>query len=269
MKLFDFKLPNEEKAIVTAWLQTDWQSNEMEERLLPAIIICPGGAYMYTSDREAEPVAKEYFKAGYHVFILRYTVGKDAADFRPLIQLAETVSYIRKHSEEWKIAKNHIAVNGFSAGGHLAASLGTMFNKEVFLKRWGKTDDIKPNAMILCYPVISADEYAQKDSIENVSGAKPNTKEYEQFGLEQYVDSDTPPAFIWHTAADNCVMVENSLHFSEALSAAKVPFELHIFPEGEHGMSVCTKEVGTENAHNRKWVELSIEWLNLLFSFTN
>lgn len=258
----------ESDATVTAWLQTSGESSEMDERMIPAIVICPGGAYKFLSDREAEPVAKEYYKAGYHIFILRYSVGKTATDFKPLSQLAYTVAYIRAQAENWKVDKNKIAVCGFSAGGHLAASLGTMFNKRIFLNQWEKTWEIRPNAMVLGYPVISSDEYVQADSIENVSGAKMGTEAFLKFGLEQYVDAETPPAFIWHTAEDNVVMVENSLHFAEALSAANVSFELHILPKGGHGMSVCTKEVGTEDAYNGRWVEWSIQWLNNQFSFS-
>ena len=268
MKQLEIQLASDKNAFVSAWLQTGWQSDEMQERNLPAIVICPGGGYAMTSDREAEPIAKEYFYAGYHVFVLRYTVGKEAQNFKPLCQLAETVSYIRAHAEEWKVAKDKIAVCGFSAGGHLAASLGTMYHAEAFLKHWNGKDDIKPNAMILGYPVISADEYAQVDSIENVSGANQGEKDFELFGLEQYVDADTPPTFLWHTASDECVKVENSLHFAEALSGHNVPFELHILPNGPHGMSTCTQEVGSEDSYNGRWVEWSVAWLNQLFSFS-
>ena len=199
---------------------------------------------------------------------LNYSVGINAKNFKPLCQLAETVTHIRRYSEEWMIEKDKIAVIGFSAGGHLVASLGTMFREKAFLEQWKGDGDIKPNAMILCYPVIASDKYAHVESIENVSGAKKGEKAYEAFGLEQYVSADTPPTFLWHTAEDDVVAVENSLHFSEALSEKKVPFEMHIFPEGPHGMSTCTKEVGSDNPYNRRWVEWSIEWLNKLFLFS-
>ena len=268
MMQLEFQLEREKNATVTAWLQTGWKSPEMPERKMPAIVICPGGGYEMVSDREAEPVAKEYYWAGYHVFILKYTVGIDARNFKPLCQLAETVAYIREHAEEWKVEKDKIAVVGFSAGGHLAASLGTMFREQSFLRQWKGDVDIRPNAMILGYPVISADRYAHVGSIENVSGAKKGEKAFEAFGLEQYVSKETPPTFLWHTADDDVVAVENNLHFAEALSKAKVPFEMHIFPNGPHGMSTCTKEVGSDNPYNGRWVEWSIAWLNKLFLFS-
>ncbi len=175
------------------------------------------------SDCEGEPVAKEYFSAGYHVFVLTYSVGERAKNFEPLCQLAATMAHVRKHADEWRIAKDKIAVCGFSAGGHLAGSLGTLYNEEKFLKVWNRNEDIRPNAMVLSYPVI--------------------------------------------TANDACVPVENSLSMAKALSTEKVPFELHIMPEGPHGMSTCTKEVGSDDAYVGRWVEWSVAWLAKVFGF--
>lgn len=267
MKYIEFKLENVNGCSVAAYLQTDGLSEQMEQRELPAIIICPGGAYQMVSDIEGEPVAKEYFAAGYHVFVLKYAVGVDAANFNPLCQLASTILHIRKCSKEWMIAKDKIAVCGFSAGGHLAASLGTLYNNDIFLKSWKKNGNIRPDAMILGYPVILSNEYAHKDSISNVSGNKPGSEEYEWFGLDRHVDQATPPTFLWHTASDDAVPVENSLQFASALSKFGVSFELHVFPEGVHGMSVCTEEVGNSNHYNGRWVQWSIQWLDSVFQF--
>lgn len=264
MKYFDFVPEGAADCQVTAYLQT-----EVEGQLTarPAVIICPGGGYVMVSEREAEPVGKEYFAAGYHVFILTYSVEERAKDFGPLIQLAAAMAHVRKHAQEWHVDAGKICVCGFSAGAHLAASLGTLYKEEKFLAAFGRQEKIRPDAMLLGYPVITADEYAHVGSIEHVSGAAEGSEEYAWFGLDRHVDSQTPPAFLWHTAADDCVPVENSLKFCGALSAAKVPFELHIFPEGGHGMSVCTEEVFTPDSYNRRWVKWSIEWLNKVFSF--
>ena len=124
---------------------------------------------------------------------------------------------------------------------------------------------IRPNAMILAYPVILADAYVNEGSLACVSGAGKGSPEYLYFGLDKHVDAKTPPAFLWHTAEDTCVPVENSLYFALALSKEKIPFELHVFPEGSHGMSVCTKEVGTGDAYNGRWVEWSVRWLFKMF----
>lgn len=267
MRVFEFVPEGTQGCSVQAWLHMTNHCPEMEQRLHPAVVICPGG-YEFISDREAEPVAEPYYAAGYNVFILKYSVGEDAKDFVPLIQLASAVDQIRRSSEEWITCKDKIAVCGFSAGGHLACSLGTLYNEPQFQRAFGRTADIRPDAMILCYPVITSDQYAHDGSIERVSGSKAGTAEYGWFGLDKHVDPATPPAFLWHTSEDTCVPVENSLKMAAALSAVKVPFELHVFPHGGHGMSVCSKQVNSECPYNSRWINLSIEWLNALFHFS-
>lgn len=264
MKQFEFIPEGYKGCSVKACLHYHNGSKEIAQKDYPAVIICPGGAYENVSDREAEPVAVPFFAAGYNTYILRYSVGTLAGGFRPLCQLAATISEIRKHASEWYTIPDKIAVCGFSAGGHLAASLGVLFNKSEFLKIYETSENIRPDALILSYPVITADEFAHVMSIENVSGAKEGSKQYQWFGLERHVDKDTPPTFLWHTAEDSGVPVENSLKMAAALSAAKIPFELHIFPKGEHGMSICTEEVGTASEYNARWVEWCIKWLKSL-----
>lgn len=172
MNYFNFQPMGLDKSCVNAYLQTIGKSVGMIERKMPAVVICPGGAYQMVSDSEGDPVAKEFLSAGYHLFVLNYSTGEEAANFNPLCQLASTVAQIRTHAEEWKIDENKIAVCGFSAGGHLEVSLGTLFNEEKFLEVWKRAENVRPDAMILCYPVILADEYAHQESIETVSGAK-------------------------------------------------------------------------------------------------
>ncbi len=259
MNIFQFTPDGVEDCHVTAWLHTEHENREMEARVRPVMIICPGGGYAYTSGREAEPVAQVYYVAGYQTFILRYSTGEDAKDFKPFFQLEATIAHVRTHAKEWLIDENKVAVIGFSAGAHLAASAGTLFNE--------KGNNIRPDAMVLCYPVITSDEHAHVGSIERVSGHKEGTPEYEWFGLDKHVDEQTPPTFLWHTAADMSVPVENSLKMAMALSKYKVPYELHVLPEGDHGMSVCNKTVGTESSYNGRWTEWSIRWLNKLFDF--
>ena len=264
MKEFTFVPEGQENCSVKAWIHFQNGSMEIRQKNYPAVIICPGGAYEGVSDREAEPVALKFYSAGYNTFILTYSVRERARSFTPLSQLASAIAQIRKNSEEWYTMPNQIVVCGFSAGGHLAASLGVIYNKPEFLKVFSCTENIRPDAMILCYPVITADEFAHVQSIENVSGAKKGSEQYRWFGLDRHVDKNTPPTFLWHTAEDSCVPVENSLKMAEALSAVKVPFELHIFPKGEHGMSVCSEEVGSACEYNARWVEWSIKWLQSL-----
>jgi len=252
---------------VRAYLQETWKLEGFPAYPLPAIIICPGGGYAYLSDRAKFPVAREYLGAGYHVFVLTYSVKDHAKNFEPLCQLCATIAHIRAHSEEWMVDPGKIAVCGFSAGGHLAASSGTLANTEEFRKIWQGDDNIIPNAMVLGYPVILANEFAHSNSIKNVSGAEVGSDTYRWFSLDRHVTEKTPPTFLWHTAADEAVSAENSLYFAAALSGAKVPYELHILPEGKHGMSTCTNEVGTYHPYNARWVGWSIAWLNKLFDF--
>lgn len=264
MKELDFAPEGYDGCSVKAYIHYQNGSEEIKQRSYPAVIICPGGAYAGVSEREAEPVAIPFFAAGYNTYILKYSVGTLARGFRPLCQLAATISEIRKHAADWYTIPDRIAVCGFSAGGHLAASLGVLFNEPEFLKIYKASENIRPDALILSYPVITADEFAHVMSIENVSGATEGSEQYQWFGLEQHVDENTPPTFLWHTAEDSGVPVENSLKMAEALSAAKVPFELHVFPKGEHGMSVCTEEVESACEYNARWVEWCIKWLQNL-----
>ena len=268
MKLFDFSLEQYPDCVINAWLHKHDSPDENLHLFHPGIIICPGGGYGAISSRESAPVAEPYFAAGYNVFILNYSVKEKAKDFRPLCQLASAIAHIRCHSQEFLTYPDKIAVTGFSAGGHLAASLGTLFNNDRFLKVYGRNDHIRPDAMILGYPVITADdEFSQIDSIERVSGSKKGTPEYRWFDLTDHVDSETPPTFLWHTAADQLVPVENSLLFSMALSRFKIPYECHILPEGPHGVCVCTNEIRSYDPYNARWMDWSIKWLNKQFGY--
>ena len=269
MRIVEFVPKGVKDCLVTAWIHTDDKNNQMKNDMKPGMILCPGGGYGGLSEREAEPVAKLYFVAGYHTFILRYSVMEEAKDFKPLMQLASTIAYIRKKAEAWGIAENQLAVCGFSAGGHLAASMGVLFNTPEFLEVYKTEANIRPNAIVLGYPVITSDQYAHKNSIRRVSGSEAGTQKYEWFGLDKHVDENTPPMFLWHTATDEKVPVENSLKMAAALSAAKVPFELHIFPEGLHGMSVCDETVDLKCEYNGRWTEWSVQWLNRVLKYKN
>lgn len=265
MNTFTFT-PDNTECTVEAYLQTSYKYEDMDNRLLPSIIVVPGGCYSFVADREAFPVVKEYYSAGYNVFVLNYSTGPKAKDFKPLKELLSTIAHIRNNQETFH-SNSKIAVIGFSAGGHLACSSGTLFNKKEFLDAIHIEGNIRPDALILGYPVITADEYAHVESIENVSGAKKGTLKYNWFSLDKHVDKMTPPVFIWTTADDEIVPVENSLKLSLALSSNHIPYELHIFPHGPHGMSTCTMEVGSYDPYNRRWIDMSIKWLNRTLDF--
>lgn len=267
MELITFKPLPDTKAFVTGYLHTPIWEMETRRGSFPAVVICPGGAYAMVSQREAEPIALPLFSRGYNVFILTYSVGKEAGNFRPLRELSETVRIIRERPE-WRVTPDKIAVCGFSAGGHLACSLGVMWDDPELLKVYdnqgGKN---RPNAVILGYPVITADEFAHVESIENVSGCKRGTPGYEYFSLDKRVNEKACPAFLWHTGEDDCVPVENSLKLLLSLQKYKIPYEAHIFPKGWHGMSACTVESGSYDDYNARWLPLAIDWLDRQFGY--
>lgn len=255
-------------ARVDCYLHTPVWEMQKPREIFPAVVICPGGAYAFVSLREGEPVALQFFARGYNVFVLSYSVGEKAGNFLPLRELSETFRIIRE-TPEYRVDRDRIAVCGFSAGGHLAASLGVLWNDLEFLKTYDNRGGInRPNAMILGYPVLLADEFTHELSIRNVSGAEPGSEKYRYFSLPEHVGEGTPPAFLWHTAADDAVPVENTLRFALALSANKIPFEAHIFPYGGHGVATATAEtMETADPYLGRWVGMAIDWLDLTFDF--
>lgn len=218
------------------------------------VVICPGGAYRWLSPRESEPVARAFEAMGYETSILRYTVQAESnpapLGLVPVRELSERVSRLRRTA-----GGAPIFVCGFSAGGHLAATLGV---------HWKTLGLSRPDGLILCYPVITADEeLCNPRSIQSIAGEDQR----EFFSLEKHVSADTPPTFLWHTAEDHSVPVENSLMFAGALRRFGVPFELHVYPFGEHGLSLATDEV-TEyekgrlpDAHVAGWVRECGAWI--------
>lgn len=253
MKTFDFTV-GRNKRVVKAFLHDDLSQycDSVKER--PVMIVCPGGGYVHLSPREAEPVGFKFFSKGYNVFILYYSIGDDIKNESPVRELAECVDIIKSNSKSWMVDKDSISVLGFSAGGHLVASLATMWNKEIC-----KPFDCKVRSVVLAYPVITSGEYAHRGSIENVS-MDGHDKEF--YSLEKRVDKDTIPCFIFHSANDDTVPVENSLLYMMALKKYKIPFESHIFQFGGHGYSTATREVGSEYQENQCWVDMVLKYLN-------
>ena len=254
----------------TADLYTYFLDNSIEmhiNRKRPVVVICPGGGYSMTSDREAEPIAMQYLAKGYHAVILRYSV-EPARYPLALLQLAKTVAFLRKHAEEFHINTDKIILQGFSAGGHLAASLGVFCKKSFIAETLGVTSEmVKPNGMILSYPVITSGEFAHTGSFECLLGDDYNDsdKRKEQ-SLELQVSADTPQTFLWHTVTDDCVPVENSLLFFNALRKFKVSVEMHLYPVGGHGLSLASEETshvdgGCIQKECQSWMELACKWI--------
>ncbi len=267
MRLFNFTPCEGLDGKVTAYLHDCLTEMQDYRENYPVVVVCPGGGYQFCSQREADPVVLEYFSKGYNVFLLNYSVKEKAQNFNPLKELSSTIMQIRENAKEWNCESDKIAVCGFSAGGHLAASIGTLWNDEKFLSVFDNKGGLnKPNALILGYPVISSGGYAHKGSIATVSGELQGEKN-DYFSLENNVGKHTPPSFIWHTAEDNGVPVENAFLFAKSLRKFDIPFELHVFPFGGHGLSVCKRETGSKNTHVQQWLELSVNFLNLIFDY--
>ena len=233
----------------------------------PGLLVCPGGGYCMTSDREAEPVAAKFLAEGYVVGIVRYSCAP-ARHPQQLFDTSRAMWLMRENAEELQLDTDHIGVIGFSAGGHAAAALGVFWNEDYISESIGMPKGLnKPNALLLGYPVITSGDKAHRGSFDALLGddRKDDPEWLEKMSLEKQVSQDTPHTFMWHTMADDCVPVENSLLFSTALAAEKIPFELHVYPTGWHGLSVCSEEVGTPFRYNADWVTSAIKWLNKEF----
>ncbi|MBE6929808.1 MAG: alpha/beta hydrolase [Ruminococcaceae bacterium] len=243
----------------------------MEERH-PVMIVCPGGGYGGTSDREADPVALQYFAANFHVFILRYSCKPDRYP-AALLQVMATIHYVRTHADELNADPERIFLVGFSAGGHLVGSAATMWKLPIVAETIGCDARLcRPDGVVMGYPVVSASVWngrAHQGSFRNLLGPDATQEEMDALSLENFVDADTSPAFIWHTYDDPGVPVENSLYYALAMRKAGVPCEMHIYPHGVHGLSVCNEQSICDdrqdliNPYCEGWMELSIKWLNL------
>lgn len=231
----------------------------------PAVIVCPGGAYSYTSSREAECVALQYAAAGFQAFVLYYSC-EPAVFPMALLELAEAVFVVRSRAKEWGIDPNKITVAGFSAGGHLAASLGCFWNREFVYGPLGlKPDDIRPDGNILGYPVITSGEFAHRGSFDNLIRGLDQKTYLELTSLELQATADNPPTFIWHTNEDAAVPPENSFLYVSALRRAGVTVEFHLFPRGNHGLSLANEETKVDPEeklpHVQQWFPLSVQWV--------
>ncbi len=256
------------KAEYEAWL-IDWDQ-DVSQKMRPAVIICPGGGYGHLSCREGEPVAMKYLSMGYHAFVLSYSLAP--VRFPAALQeLALLVSEIRKNAQEWGIDREKIVVSGFSAGGHLACSLGALWNREFVYEPLGvKAEDIRPNGMILCYPVVTSGPHCHPGSFLNLLGDEAeNTDLRNLVSLEKQVGPHTPKTFLWHTVTDRSVPVYNSLLLSEALVRHQVNLEFHMYPAGGHGLALASEETSNGEAtyvipQCQSWISLAEGWLKNL-----
>ncbi len=252
-------------------------SDSLALRERPLMLLCPGGGYAYTSDREAESMALQFLAMGYHAAVLRYSCAPSRYP-TALLELAASVKLIREHAEQWHVDTDKLVIQGCSAGGHLAASFAMFWNRDWLRERTGIMDTdpghslLRPNGLLLCYPVITSGEFAHRGSFESLIGDLPRREELlEQVSLEKQVNGDVPPAFIWHTYEDQSVPVENSLLLVSALRRAGIPTEFHMYPRGGHGLALATALTQTSDGNCVQpecagWINLAHTWLEGLFA---
>lgn len=262
------------------------------ERKHPAIIVCGGGGFVRITDREKEPVAIFFLNHGFQVFVLNYTtkaVG-DSTYPNPEYDLAKMILTVREHATEWNINPNNIAVVGFSAGGSICASLATQWNEKFLSEKLGVTSELlKPNAAILAYPGLDFAYQKQKimedesrnsflefahmkkgdflnmtmDAAIGVQATEEKLKEASPFN---HITPNMPPVFIWGTADDSMIYVGQLLRFAEKLSDNHIPYELHIFESGHHGLSLANHN--TSGSYEKINTDVSV-WTKLALNFLN
>lgn len=280
---------------LTAYI-LDHSPEMMPSQKRPALLICPGGGYMNCSDREAEPVALRFNAMGYHAFVLRYSTNKvgrpgyvkmedltvppsDRVYPKQMQEIGMAMGIIRDNSIRWNVDADRIALCGFSAGAHNCAMYGANWHRPIItdvLQR--PVNELRPAACILGYCV--SDYVFMKTGLESNPGARmffdianmsfmgivaPEENLLDAVSPNRHVTEHMPPTFLWSTANDNMVPIENTLLMSQALAKAKVPFEVHIFEDGPHGMSLATQATAGCRAHVdanvAKWVDMAESWL--------
>lgn len=233
-----------------------WLAGEVEAPK-GLVLIFPGGGYEWLSPREAEPVAAAFVRGGWQAAVLYYNTrtGSDQPPLGdlPLRQAAEAMETLGA-----RFPGRKIVLCGFSAGGNLAGCCAA---------HWRTLNAPRPDGLILGYPVATMGEFTHPGTRENLLGGSAADAELARFSVEKNVTGDMPPVFCWHTVTDPDVPVQNSLLLAQALSAANIPYELHLYPRGVHGLSLATPEVEEPeknrwaDAHIAGWFPLCLEWL--------
>lgn len=256
------------------YIHDDYQTENgtffIQER--PAIIVLPGGAYGFLADHEGEPVALTFMKEGFNTFVLNYSVGEYSSYPNPLIEISKAVWEVRSRAQEWHINPNQIVVMGFSAGAGISAMLGTQWHtkglNEILNIPYGGN---KPNAVVMGYGAASnTDLQKNADYIPPILGkiARDLTPELD---IINYVSKETVPTFIWHTRYDQFVPSIQPLQLAQKFYEYDIPYELHMFEEGRHGMSVCNNlsSYQDEDIHRyssvQMWVRMCVNWLYHMF----
>ena len=260
MKIENFKVGKAD-ASVRCYLHDSFVGICDTHERRPAILLIPGGGYQHVSPREADPVAFKFFSHGINVFILTYSTGSAIKVSKPIFEAAEAMCRIRERAEEFSVDAAKVCIMGFSAGAHLALSVAALHSNSIL----SDYPHCRPDCAVLIYPVVSSGIFSHARSFDNLC---ENEEEREFYSLEKRINETMVPAFIVHAANAPSVPVENSLALSLALSANRIPFELHILPEGGHGFSTATEEVGRSFPHDTLWPELCYSWLSMVLKYT-
>ncbi len=232
-----------------------------ENRTGTAVVICPGGGYGHTAiDHEGHQIAAWLNSLGVAGFIVDYRHrGRGYGHPAPLQDAQQAIRTVRARADDYRIDPERIGIVGFSAGGHLASTVGTHFDQgEPSAADPIARASCRPDFMILCYPVIAFGEpFTHQGSQRNLLGEDAPAELVRQFSSEKQVTKDTPPAFLWHTDEDKVVPPENSVQFYLALRRAGVAAEMHVFRQGRHGLGLARNTPGTD-----QWPTLCQKWLH-------
>ena len=250
-------VPGSRDATFEGYLVDTYQAlGQFEKR--PAVVVIPGGGYVYCARSEGEPVALGFVSRGFHAFVLRYSVAEDAVGFRPLQEISWAIGYIRENADAWGLDPNKIAVCGFSAGGHLALSSGLLAEN-------------KPNAMILGYPAASAPAHPGMDFMLRILTGKQEVTEEDAvaYDLVPQITKEAPPVFIMATAQD-LLTNYGAMPIAQKYCQLGLPYEVHIFGHGPHGYAManetsCDGSTRYLNPSFAQWHGLSVEWLHRIF----
>ena len=236
----------------------------------PAMLVIPGGGFC--SDREAEPIALAYLAHGYNCFVLNYSLEEKAKFPRPLVDAAQAMKCIRRNAERFNIDPARVFAVGFSAGGHLCGLLATLWDADILYKEIPDLEkgEARPTGAILAYPVISAHVRTHQWTFRRISGImEPTVEDLLPYSIDDLVSDTTPPLFIFHTATDTCVPVENSIALMMSLAKKNIPFAARIYPAGQHGFALANRQtwVGEEGClipDAECWVDDTAAWMETI-----